>query len=138
VSSTPAVSNSRFPALDLMRFTAALAVMCYHFVSSYPPTADRAQPVLAVAASVTRYGYLGVELFFMISGFVILWSSLHRDVLAFTISRISRLYPSFWVSMVFTILCITLLARVAPSIGTTPLSLRTILANATMMPALLK
>jgi peptidoglycan/LPS O-acetylase OafA/YrhL len=121
-----------------MRFAAALAVTCYHFVSSYPSAADGAQPVMAVATSFTRYGYLGVELFFMISGFVILWSSLGRDVLAFAISRVSRLYPSFWVSLVFSMLCITLLARVAPSIGTTPLNLRTILANATMMPAPLK
>jgi peptidoglycan/LPS O-acetylase OafA/YrhL len=119
-----------------MRFAAALAVMCYHFVSSYPSAADSAHPAMAVATSFTRYGYLGVELFFMISGFVILWSSLNRGVLAFTISRISRLYPSFWVSMVFTIVCIVLLARVAPLIGTTPLTLRNVIANATMMPAL--
>ncbi len=136
MNSTAVVSpNERLPALDLLRFTAAVAVMLYHYVSSYPSAEDASQPGLIALSAVTRYGYLGVELFFMISGFVILWSSFGRGPTAFVISRISRLYPSYWVGMAFTMLCILLLADAVPSVGVVELTPRTIAANATMLPA---
>lgn len=128
-------NDSRLPALDLLRFMAALAVTLYHYVSCYPLPADEAQPAVAAISAVTRYGYLGVDLFFMISGFVILWSSIHRDGLSFAIGRISRLYPSFWVSLALTILCIYLFADATPRVEVPQLDARTILANMTMVPA---
>lgn len=118
----------RLPALDLMRFFAAMAVVLYHFISGYAK-AD-AGPVLGAVSSVTRYGYLGVDLFFMLSGFVILWSSIDRGPTAFVISRISRLYPSFWVGLLFTIVLAYVLAGTLPDV-------RTVIANATMIPDML-
>ena len=44
-----------------------------------------------------RLGWIGVPLFFMISGFVILWSATGSTPPRFVASRVSRLYPSFWV-----------------------------------------
>jgi peptidoglycan/LPS O-acetylase OafA/YrhL len=128
---------TRLPALDLLRFAAAVAVTLYHYVTCYPVPADASlAPVRAVSA-VTRYGYLGVDLFFMISGFVILWSSMNRDALGFTISRISRLYPTFWVSMAFTVLCIVTLGGAIAGYESPPLDARTVLANVTMLPTML-
>jgi peptidoglycan/LPS O-acetylase OafA/YrhL len=75
-------------------------------------------------------------MFFMISGFVILWSSINRDPLGFAVSRFSRLYPAFWTSIAFTALVILLLRDAVPKVTTPPLNARTILANATMMPAI--
>jgi peptidoglycan/LPS O-acetylase OafA/YrhL len=117
---------TRLPALDLMRFGAAMAVVLYHYISGYAKT--DAGPLLSAVSSVTRYGYLGVDLFFMISGFVILWSTQGRDATGFVISRISRLYPSFWVGLLFTIILAYLLAGTLPDV-------RTVVANATMIPA---
>jgi peptidoglycan/LPS O-acetylase OafA/YrhL len=131
-----AANDSRLPALDLLRFVAALAVTLYHYVTCYPSDADAAQLGIATVSAVTRYGYLGVDLFFMISGFVILWSSLGRDATSFAIGRISRLYPSFWVSLALTIFWIQLLGSSVPQIETAPLDAATIAANATMMPTL--
>src|SRR5690606_37147509 len=53
-------------------------------------------------SDVTRYGYAGVHLFFVISGFVILMSMWGRSVPQFVASRISRLYPAFWAAVLLT------------------------------------
>lgn len=53
-------------------------------------------------SQVTRYGYLGVHLFFAISGFVILASAWGRPVGSFAASRLSRLYPAFWAAVLVT------------------------------------
>lgn len=47
--------------------------------------------------SIAKYGYLGVELFFLISGFVILMTARNSNLRYFVASRIGRLYPAFWV-----------------------------------------
>lgn len=129
---------TRLSSLDLLRFVAAMAVTLYHYVTCYPVPADAALASLSAVSAVTRYGYLGVDLFFMISGFVILWSSLNRDVTGFVISRASRLFPSFWASVAFTVACVVLLAPYVPAFKAPPLDLRTIGANLTMLPAVFK
>jgi peptidoglycan/LPS O-acetylase OafA/YrhL len=53
---------------------------------------------------VTRYGYLGVELFFIISGYVVLLSAQGKTVRQFFLSRVTRLYPAFWVACTLTFL----------------------------------
>ena len=53
-------------------------------------------------SAMTRYGYLGVHLFFVISGFVILMSAWGRPVGSFVASRVSRLYPAFWAAVLLT------------------------------------
>ncbi|WP_299735301.1 acyltransferase [uncultured Endozoicomonas sp.] len=87
----------RIVALDIVRFFAALSVVLYHLVSR--PESD-AYPLLS---EVTQYGYLGVPLFFMISGFVIVFSAMNRSAMAFALSRFMRLYPTLWVGVVFTV-----------------------------------
>ena len=76
--------------------------------------------------AVTRFGYLGVVLFFMISGFVILWSADGRTPAQFLISRFSRLYPIFWVAIGLTVLTVS-------ALGNATFSAANILANMTMV-----
>jgi peptidoglycan/LPS O-acetylase OafA/YrhL len=56
-------------------------------------------PLLAPYA---KYGHLGVDLFFMISGFVVLMTAARRSLVSFIVSRIVRLYPAFWVCCTLT------------------------------------
>ena len=50
-------------------------------------------------ASWTTYGQFGVELFFMISGFVIALSLQGKTFRDFVVTRFIRLFPIFWVCM---------------------------------------
>jgi len=65
-------------------------------------------PVLSL---VTRYGYLGVDLFFLISGFVVLLSAWNRRPREFVVSRMVRLYPAFWVAVTITAIIEATLSR---------------------------
>src|SRR5690349_3546991 len=63
---------ARLLALDGLRLVCALAVAGYHFGDSW--RLDGVRPpahFLPGAAPVLIYGFLGVEVFFLISGFVI-------------------------------------------------------------------
>ncbi|MGP4026852.1 acyltransferase family protein [Actinomadura sp. 3N407] len=93
--------RERLRELDLLRFLAALAVVLYHFTGfggagAWP---DPARDVFPEVAPFTRFGYLGVDLFFVISGFVILMSAWGRGPGEFGISRLVRLMPAYWVSV---------------------------------------
>ncbi|MFI0356094.1 acyltransferase family protein [Actinomadura sp. 9N407] len=92
---TPA---ARLRELDLLRFLAAIAVLLYHYTGTIggPWQQDNARELLGTPTLLTQFGYLGVELFFLISGFVILMSAWGRTMADFTISRITRLYPAYW------------------------------------------
>lgn len=94
----------RFFEIDLLRFLAALAVVFFHYTyrgymaDNYSPLAF---PELGY---ITKYGFLGVHLFFIISGYVVLLSAQGKTVRQFFLSRITRLYPAFWICCTLTFL----------------------------------
>lgn len=93
----------RLYALDGLRLIAALAVLSFHYTGIRLPFWG--QPAFAEFPTLnefTRYGYLGVELFFIISGFVILMTAYDRNVESFTASRVARLFPAYWVAIILT------------------------------------
>lgn len=122
----------RIATLDWLRLVAALAVVGFHYLfrgAAADGYLDQATPQ---AAGVAIYGYLGVNLFFLISGYVIAWSAEGRGWLDFAIARFTRLYPGFVVCM--TVSFAVLLAA-DPSWG--QVSLRQYAANLLMFsPAL--
>jgi peptidoglycan/LPS O-acetylase OafA/YrhL len=92
-------------ALDLLRLVAVLSVMLFHFGFNGPPGPTGAVYVaLPGLSAFARYGYLGVQLFFVISGFVIAHSAENRGQLDFAIGRVARIYPAFVVCMSATFL----------------------------------
>ncbi len=120
--------GERYAELDLLRFIAALSVVAYHYSAFQVPHASGTLYPFAAIMPVTQYGYLGVNLFFLISGFVILASALNRSCLEFAISRAARLYPTYWVAVCLTTLTIYMLAP--PEAHIEPLRF---LANLTML-----
>jgi peptidoglycan/LPS O-acetylase OafA/YrhL len=96
--------RGRLLALDGLRLVAALMVCLYHYAGrggpvsgSWHQTPADVFPTLGRAAT---YGCLGVQFFFVISGFVICMSSWGRTLGDFFRSRIARLYPAYWVALV--------------------------------------
>ncbi len=100
--------TKRFYEIDLLRFFAALAVLFYHYTFLGYSAGDMEVHYTSFAP-VSKYGFLGVNLFFIISGFVILNSARNKSAKNFLISRIVRLYPVFWVSCSLTFLVLLII-----------------------------
>jgi peptidoglycan/LPS O-acetylase OafA/YrhL len=107
--------RSRIAVLDGLRLLAATMVVFYHYVgvpnAKIGSTGRR--DVLAWGTSAANifpsllnhlasYGWTGVELFFMISGFVICMSGWGRRPADFFISRVVRLVPAYWAATLLT------------------------------------
>ncbi|MBT2227450.1 acyltransferase [Nonomuraea sp. NEAU-A123] len=92
--------DGRLAELDLLRFVAALAVLAFHYLIAFASVwGDRPAELFPAVAPIAGLGILGVELFFVISGFVILMSAWGRGLGAFARSRFVRLYPAYWLSL---------------------------------------
>ncbi len=97
-----AVKNQRIVVLDSFRAIAILSAMLYHYThkysvyfpnGTYSPFVD------------FKHGHLGVQLFFLISGFVIFLSLQNiSSAKEFYYKRFVRLFPTYWLCMVLTFL----------------------------------
>ncbi|MFD6225461.1 acyltransferase family protein [Streptomyces sp. NPDC060232] len=92
----------RLAALDGIRVLAAFSVLFYHYAALDSAWGEPAEDVFPAAHAVAVYGWLGVEIFFLVSGFVICMSAWGRTVGDFAVSRVSRLFPAYWAAVVFT------------------------------------
>jgi peptidoglycan/LPS O-acetylase OafA/YrhL len=121
--------HGRIPELDLLRFVAATSVAFYHL--AYRPLVGGVpnEHALGYLSALARYGYLGVDLFFIISGFVIVASAVRRPPSSFVISRFARLYPTFWVCVALATLVSYHYDQLEIGFG-----VRQFLANMTMIP----
>lgn len=94
-------TGARLGLLDGLRISAALIVVLYHYTawghSHWGLKAPEAWPILS---QFSRYGLIGVQLFFLISGFVILMSVQGKNLIHFIGSRLGRLYPAYWLAVI--------------------------------------
>jgi len=98
----------RIEFLDALRGLAAIIVVYFHYAAVYFKicTDFNIKPEWEF---VFRFGGSGVELFFIISGFVILMSlEKSKSLKDFIVSRFSRLYPPYWVAIFITTLSVAL------------------------------
>jgi peptidoglycan/LPS O-acetylase OafA/YrhL len=117
----------RFYALDGLRFLAVLLVAAFHYC--FVAGRDGFSAV-SIYPEVTQYMYLGVSLFFILSGFVIPYSGNNKSFKAFLILRGIRLYPAFWFCMLVTFISATLLFADPRFTATW----RDVIFNTTMLP----
>ena len=98
----------RIPELDSLRGIAALCVMYYHYTHFFRFKLNYSFN----EAFDFKYGHHGVELFFIISGFVI-FMSLERvsSVKEFIYKRFIRLFPTYWACLSLTLLVVSLTAN---------------------------
>ncbi|MFD6532948.1 acyltransferase family protein [Streptomyces sp. NPDC060184] len=94
----------RLRALDGLRLVAALMVAGYHYggrggdITKAWGSSPHWQ--FPTAHNWFAYGCLGVQIFFVISGFVICMSGWGRPLSSFFASRVSRLMPAYWVAVI--------------------------------------
>jgi peptidoglycan/LPS O-acetylase OafA/YrhL len=115
-----------FPLLDPLRFGAALSVAVFHLMFwswawssiGVPPGFEHyvaADVQFPSAAPFTWFGWVGVEIFFVISGFVVANSASKSSAAEFLFSRALRLYPAVWVCSSLTFIVLLLFASGAAS-----------------------
>lgn len=91
--------QNRLIELDSMRGIAAMSVVLFHYTTYYAKLYSHTAP-WPLDFWIGRYG---VELFFMISGYVIfLTLDKTNTPKEFIVSRFSRLYPVYWVAVLLT------------------------------------
>jgi peptidoglycan/LPS O-acetylase OafA/YrhL len=99
MESNPSLARQRLVELDGLRGIAALGVLLFHFTTRYDTLfGHRGAPLVSFPKAP-----FGVELFFVISGFVILMTiSRTETVWDFVASRFGRLYPAYWAAILLT------------------------------------
>ncbi|MNX46716.1 Acyltransferase family protein [compost metagenome] len=85
-----------------------MAVLIFHYAFRGHAYDDLSLMSYPWIIPVAKYGYLGVQFFFMISGFVIFMTATNATPVSFIRSRIIRLYPAFWACCTITFLVITI------------------------------
>lgn len=93
--------GGRVAWLDYARMASALAVVAFHYLWNGPH--HHIVPVeFGLLGRIAAHGYLGVDVFFIISGFVILQSASGASPDRFVVGRLTRLYPAFLLCMLAT------------------------------------
>jgi len=95
----------RYPWIDLLRFIAALAVLGFHLIGLKGNDGS-----LPAGAGGLGFGFLGVDLFFAISGTVIMLSMTGLQArqpgawrMPFALRRAARLIPLYWLTSILFI-----------------------------------
>ena len=96
--------NKKLEIIQLLRVLGALGVAWFHFTNGNVSFLDEGW-----LKNSGKYGWLGVEVFFVISGFVVPYSlwyckfQFQRDWDRFFVRRILRLHPAYIVSILVSI-----------------------------------
>lgn len=97
-----AASRPVLPSLTGLRFVAAMAVVLYHLPMK--PFASE------TATRLVAHGYLGVSLFFVLSGFILTYTYIDADTGAlrgsvrdFWWARVARIYPVYLIALLLSL-----------------------------------
>jgi peptidoglycan/LPS O-acetylase OafA/YrhL len=111
--------DDRLEGLELLRGLASLAVCWFHLTSFHYNTPD--QRGYALVRHTGAYGWLGVEMFFVISGFVIPYSLYRgryriRDFFTYLARRVVRLDPPYFaaIAIILALACVASLKSGRP------------------------
>jgi peptidoglycan/LPS O-acetylase OafA/YrhL len=123
--------QDRIATVEVLRGIAALAVAWFHFTNSTPLF-----PATASLRQSGAWGWLGVECFFVISGFVLplaMYRGVYRirDAGRFLARRLIRLHPTYLVSLGVTVA----LWHVSSPAGATPPGAAQVLLHTVYLPA---
>jgi len=122
------MTSNRIKELDSLRAIAAISVMLFHYTYGYNHNDTN---------FLFHKGFMGVELFFVISGFVIFMTLQNTETTKkFAISRFARLFPAYWFSVLlsFVLFSIPFIfnSQIQPSFTVGSISLSKLFVNLTM------
>lgn len=105
-------AGSRLAFIDALRGLAAVMVALHH-IDRYRPHAGSTDSVIHPVNEMTvEYGWIGVPIFYVISGFVISYSLRNAQVSLsvagnFLLRRLLRLNPGYWTTMLVVLVVIS-------------------------------
>ena len=133
-------ASLRFARVDQVRgFAALIVVLCHMSVSAYVGAPNAGEAFLPWLGFLLGFGYLGVPLFFVVSGFCIHWPEARArregrlappDWRAFCRRRFWRLYPPYAVSVAGAVVLLLL------ATGTWPVTPGALLAQLALVHTL--
>ena len=110
VSASPS-PKQHLLGLDVLRFAAAVMVLFFHFCylinvspHGYIGMASQQAVTFPELNPLSYFGWVGVQVFFVISGFVIAFSGEKATPFGFLASRVVRLGPGAWICAPLTLL----------------------------------
>src|SRR5579864_8086350 len=107
MSDSVSLDEQRIESLDSLRGLAVLMVLFFHYTCRFQPAyyGYPSRPAIALP-----FGNLGVQLFFVISGFVITMTLVRcESQFEFLWKRFARLYPAYWFAVTLTFSAVALL-----------------------------
>jgi peptidoglycan/LPS O-acetylase OafA/YrhL len=141
-----ASSKAQLPSLTSLRGVAALWVVLYHYSIQCLPNLD-----ITSYTYIIHKGYLAIDMFFMLSGFVMTHvyhrafsDDVCRNYRSFIVARVARIYPlHLFVLLLFVATAVALHASTSRSLATLqdiplqgPRSLGAFVANVFMLQGL--
>jgi peptidoglycan/LPS O-acetylase OafA/YrhL len=105
-------AKGHIPALDGIRGLAILGILCVHFFASFTPR----NGLETLLRNGSGFGTLGIDLFFMLSGFLITGILLdtktdNNSLRNFWIRRFLRIFPLYYLALGLVLLGLILLPR---------------------------
>lgn len=96
--------QTRLESLQIVRALAAWAVVFHHYVQLYLEP----KSVTGFAAFLWEFGGLGVDVFFVLSGFVMGLVARNRTKgpVLFLVDRVFKIVPAYWVATGLVVVCI--------------------------------
>jgi peptidoglycan/LPS O-acetylase OafA/YrhL len=135
-------SGPRIDFIALLRGSAVLFVIYAHFVGDWldenklvwPPLETVRAFVTQPLAIIQDFGFFGVMVFFLVSGFIITHVGQRESRLTFLIRRLLRIYPPLIVSIV--VIALIAFARHAPMLSFQQYLIGMTLVNYVMVPSI--
>lgn len=97
--------TNRLDSIQVLRGIAALSVVLFHYRFYLVPDGSN----LDIPNKFFGWGAIGVDLFFVISGFIMVYITYHKPVglkswKEFAVSRLSRILPTYYILLLITFL----------------------------------
>ncbi len=108
ITHTPPAFAGRLTFIDGLRGIAAFSVVCYHVARYEPETQLSRRFIPEMLQTWFDHGWIGVQVFFVISGFVIAYSLRNAFItpgyaVNYAWRRSIRLDPSYWATILFVL-----------------------------------
>ena len=104
-------NNITIDGIEILRFVSAFSILVWHYQHFNYPLSSKGmligQPFYEYLKIFYNYGYMGVNFFWCISGFIFYWkygdTIKHLKFSNFFISRFSRLYPLHFITLILVL-----------------------------------